>query len=111
MAAPPFRLLSQSFALPLLGNLETAGQQVNGNMLRAKPVVPAPAGYSSREKGLFPLVRQLNAYCRYQNAMALALWEKRNSSPTSECILAICHRHEKLAALRLSSQLRDYFID
>ena len=64
---PPKRLL----VFPFPGNPVGAGHQANGNAVRAKLVVPTPAAYSNREKGRFSLVRQLNAFCRNQSAIAL----------------------------------------
>jgi len=72
LTGPRFRLLSRSLDFPLPGNLAGAGHQAKGNMLRANPVVPARAGYSNREKGSFSLVRQRNACCRNENAIALS---------------------------------------
>jgi len=73
LTGPCFRLSNRSLNFPLPGNLAAAGHQANGNALWGRPIVPAPEGYSNREKGRFPLVRQLNAYCRNQNAIALGL--------------------------------------
>ena len=71
LAGPRFRPPERWLVFLFPVNLEVAGQQTNGNLLRARPVVPAPLGTSNREKGRFCLVRQLNAYCRNQSATVL----------------------------------------